>query len=154
METLVKIEDFIFKKSKLIDGIVTVNYSINFKTIEGIRHPKIEDQIKDPHPDLKKSISICKDILLEMWGLDIENDDVNVIGLQAKYKGDETCVIILGERKIEDNWTKMDSSEIRLNENLTYGKKLKLLYDNHKQEVYEALYKDKSSQQRLDLEKK
>ena len=54
MEEIVKHEDFIFKKSQLKDGIVKVKYAINFKTIEGVRHPRIDDDIKDPHPDLKK----------------------------------------------------------------------------------------------------
>ena len=54
METIITHEDFIFKKSVLKDGMVNVKYSVNLKTIEGVRHPKIDDQIKDPHPDLKK----------------------------------------------------------------------------------------------------
>ena len=151
MEEIVKHEDFIFKKSQLKDGIVKVKYAINFKTIEGVRHPRIDDDIKDPHPDLKKSIASFKEMLLEMWGFDEENNNVNVTGLQVKYKGDETCVTILGEREIEGDWTDMNSPEIHLSENQTYGKKLRFLYENHKKEVYEALYRFKTSQQRLDL---
>jgi hypothetical protein len=150
MENIVSYEDFIFKKSLLKDGVFNIKYSINLKTIEGVRHPKIDDDIKDPHPDLKKSLANFRDMLIEMWNLD-KKEDINVIGIQVKKKGDDVGIKILGERKIENDYVDMNSSMIYTTENLTYGKKIKFMYEHHKKEVYAALYEDKTSQQRLDL---
>ena len=55
----IQLKDFDFKKSKLKEGIVYIDYLINFKANGGVRHPKISDEINS----LSTSILLSEKVL-------------------------------------------------------------------------------------------
>ena len=149
----VKLKDFDFKKSKLKDGIVHVDYSINFKANGGVRHPKINDEITDPHPDLIKSIKAFTDILLDIWEYQTNSDDeVQTTGVSISGKDDNSGIIITGKKSVEGGIVAMNSHRIRLEgDSLGFEDKLNELYETHKKEVYAALYEGKTAQLNIDF---
>lgn len=144
----VKLKDFDFKKSKLKEGVVHVDYSINFKANGGIRHPKITDEINDPHPDLVNSIKSFLDILLDIWEFEPNSaDEVQVTGVSISGKDDNVGLIITGKKSVEGGVVAMNSHRIRLaGDTYGYEGKLNEAYENHKKEVYLALYENKTAQ--------
>jgi len=140
MENL-KLKDFDLKKSKLTKGIVEVEYYINFKTNGDVRHPKINDKIEDPHPDLINSLNSFLSTVLDIWEYQVESEDeVKIIGI--KIKGKKKKLIIEGEKKVRDGLVPMDSNEIESYQVGELGK----LYEAHKKEIFAALYEGKTAQ--------
>jgi hypothetical protein len=144
----VQLKDFGFKKSKLKDGIVYIDYSINFKANGGVRHPKILDEINDPHPDLIKSIKSFLDILLDIWEFETKDEnEVQVTGISFSGKEGNEGIIITGKKTVEGGVVAMNSHRIRLDgDSLGFEDKLKKLYEDHKKEVFAALYEGKTAQ--------
>jgi len=152
MDGKVKIEDFQLKKSKLKDGIVEVTYSVNVKSSGDVRHPKIDDKIKDPHPDLIKSINAFKETLLKIWNYDDNGDQVEISGLSVKHTDDNTGIVITGKNETETGTVAMNSPLIWLeNGEMGFEKKLKFFTDNHEKEIYLALYEGKTSQKKIEF---
>jgi hypothetical protein len=147
----VQLKDFDFKKSKLKEGIVHIDYSINFKANGGVRHPKISDEITDSHPDLIKSIKSFLDILLDIWEFQPNDEnEVQVTGISFSGKEGNEGIIITGKKTVEGGVVAMNSHRIRLDgDSLGFEDKLKKLYEDHKKEVFSALYEGKTAQMNI-----
>jgi hypothetical protein len=147
----VQLKDFDFKKSKVKDGVVYVDYSINFKANGGVRHPKISDEITDPHPDLIKSVKAFLDILLDIWEFEVKDEnEVQVTGVSFSGKEENEGLIITGKKSVEGGVVAMNSHRIRLaGETLGIEGKLAKLYEDHKKEVFAALYEGKTAQMKI-----
>jgi hypothetical protein len=147
----VTLEQFQLKKTKLKNGVVEVEYNLNLSTNGAVRHPTIQDKIEMPHPDLIKSIESFHHILVNSWGLDNENEQlkesVTVTGIDLSGKDEMRGVIITGKKAVLSGNVAMNSPRIRFTGSAWgFEEETDTLSENHKKEVFSALYEGKSAQ--------
>ena len=149
--TDVKFEDFLLKKSKVKQGVVEIEYSLNVKTNGSIRHPLITDKIEMPHPDLIASIDAFHETLMQSWGMKTDDQElgesVTVTGVDVSGKDDLKGLIITGKKAVTSGAVAMNSPRIRFNGSaFGFEEQVETFFGIHVTEVFKALYDNKSAQ--------